>query len=155
MYFITTVTEHRRPILVSNSSLLAAAVGRVKRDLPFEAIAWSVLPDHFHLVMNPGTNDPAMIIKRIKQIFGYKYRHLVGAYRGRVWQRRYWDHIIRDEADLNRHIDYIHYNPVKHGLVATPIEWPLSSFVRYQAQGVYPSDWGVRKEVLIDGDFGE
>jgi putative transposase len=59
-----------------------------------------------------------------------------------IWQRRFWEHMIREETDLNRHRDYIHYNPVKHGLAASPQEWPYSSFKRFVRQGLYPSDWG-------------
>ena len=69
------------------------------------------------------------------------------------WQRRYWEHLIRDDEDWNRHRDYIHYNPVKHGLAAAAIDWPHSSFRRYVAQGFYPRDWGEIKESR--GDFGE
>jgi putative transposase len=59
-----------------------------------------------------------------------------------IWQRRYWEHTVRDEQDLNRHLDYIHYNPVKHGLVETVAAWPWSSFHRYMRDGYYPEDWG-------------
>ena len=71
-----------------------------------------------------------------------------------IWQRRYWEHTIRDDADFERHVDYIHYNPVKHGLAARVVDWPHSSFHRYVARGVLPSDWGgnIRD---VKGSFGE
>jgi putative transposase len=71
-----------------------------------------------------------------------------------LWQRRYWEHTIRDGADFDRHVDYIHYNPVKHGLVARAADWPHSSFHRYVDQGILPLDWG-GNAVTTDGDFGE
>jgi putative transposase len=60
----------------------------------------------------------------------------------RFWQKRFWDHIIRDEEDLAQHLDYIHYNPVKHGLVTRPEEWQHSSFIAWQERGAYPEQWG-------------
>src|SRR2546423_15617184 len=64
-----------------------------------------------------------------------------------IWQRRYWEHVIRDEQDYQRHLDYIHYNPVKHGYVQAAKDWPYSSFHRWVAQGVYPVDWAASAEV--------
>ncbi|MET4390349.1 hypothetical protein ABIB73_006131 [Bradyrhizobium sp. F1.4.3] len=71
-----------------------------------------------------------------------------------IWQRRYWEHAIRGDADLERHVDYIHFNPVKHGLVARVFDWRHSSFHRYVEQGVLPADWGgdVRE---MAGNFGQ
>jgi putative transposase len=71
-----------------------------------------------------------------------------------IWLRRYWEHAIRNEADLERHVDYIHYNPVKHGLVSRVCDWPHSSFHRYVASGVLSADWGGHVGELT-GDFGE
>jgi putative transposase len=72
-----------------------------------------------------------------------------------IWQRRYWEHAIRDDADLSRHIDYIHFNPVKHRLVTRACDWPHSSFHRYVAQGYLPADWGGDVAELPRGRFGE
>ena len=73
-----------------------------------------------------------------------------------IWQRRYWEHCIRDEQDYIRHLDYIHYNPVKHNLVKNVSEWKWSSFHKYKAKGYYPEGWGENEEVLsIEGEFGE
>jgi putative transposase len=71
-----------------------------------------------------------------------------------IWQRRYWEHAIRDDADLERHVDYIHFNPVKHGHVSRVCDWPHSSFHRYVARGVLPLDWGGRVRDTT-GAFGE
>jgi len=74
---------------------------------------------------------------------------------GRVWQWRFWDHIIRDQRDFNKHLDYIHYNPVKHGLVSSPLEYPHSSFAQYVDEGFYRPDWVQKDAPDLDGDFGE
>jgi len=87
--------------------------------------------------------------------FGVLYRVKKGIRLGRVWQNRFWDHIIRDQNDLNRHIDYIHYNPVKHGCISKPKDWPHSSFRHYVKAGVYQDDWGAVPIVGMDNDFGE
>ena len=71
-----------------------------------------------------------------------------------VWQRRFWEHQIRDEVDFTRHVEYIHYNPVKHGVVNSPNAWPYSSFHRYVKQGIYDSDWGVGTEIKFDEEIG-
>ncbi len=71
-----------------------------------------------------------------------------------VWQRRFWEHQIRDEHDFARHVEYIHYNPVKHGLVKSPRDWAYSSFHRYVKQGIYKSDWGTGCEIQFDEDVG-
>jgi REP-associated tyrosine transposase len=72
-----------------------------------------------------------------------------------IWQRRFWDHIIRNQTDLNKHIDYIHYNPVKHGYVNSPFEWEYSSIHVYRDKGYYQSDWGMKEDLNIGGEFGE
>nr|MBN2278549.1 hypothetical protein [candidate division Zixibacteria bacterium] len=74
---------------------------------------------------------------------------------GKTWQNRFWDHIIRDIDDLNRHMDYIHINPVKHGYVKTPGEWPHSSFKIYFEDAYYPKDWDLSEIIFEKGDFGE
>lgn len=154
-YFVTSVTHERQQILVDNSDLFWAAIEKVKNDISFELTAWMIMPDHFHFVIDPLESDLSSIIKRIKLSFAYKYRNSKGLYRGKVWQSRFWDHIIRDENDLNRHLDYIHYNPVKHGLASNPFEWEHSSIHAYLKRGQYESDWGTRKAPIFEGDFGE
>ncbi len=74
---------------------------------------------------------------------------------GKIWQRRFWDHVIRDQNDLNKHIDYIHYNPVKHGLIKSPFEWEYSSIHNFCAEGYYSLDWGVKDKPDMDGEYGE
>lgn len=117
--------------------------------------AWVVLPDHFHMIIDPMENDLSGIVRRLKLSFANLYYRHQGMNRGSIWQRRFWDHIIRDQADMNRHTDYIHYNPVKHGLVCDPFEWPHSSLEGYYKNGYYTRDWGVIDQSVRDGDYGE
>lgn len=72
-----------------------------------------------------------------------------------IWQRRFWEHQIRGDEDFHRHLNYIHYNPVKHGLVANPIDWPYSTFHRYVKQGLYPSNWGENLSFPLNISYGE
>ena len=131
------------------------ALETTQKRVRFEIIAWVILPDHVHLVIDPQEADLSNIMKRLKLAFAYSYRTEVGQYRGQVWQPRFWDHVIRDQEDLNRHIDYIHYNPVKHGLIADPFTWRYSSLDKYYRDGYYSRDRGVKKKLRMEGDFGE
>jgi putative transposase len=94
-------------------------------------------------------------MRRIKLTFSGLYRHKHGIYRQTLWQKRFWDHIIRDERDLRHHIDYTHYNPVKHGFVDSPEKWPHSSYRAYRRLGLYPASWGAVKTVEHVSEYGE
>lgn len=107
------------------------------------------------MLIEPDQSDLSEIIKRIKLSFAGKYRLRNNTRSGRVWQLRFWDHIIRNESDMNRHIDYVHYNPVKHGLVSRPIDYEHSSFRRFVADGFYTPDWDVMGKIELSGEFGE
>jgi putative transposase len=108
-----------------------------------------VLPDHLHAILTlPSDADFSGRWRRIK---GHFSRRLIDATASlqrwpngdlALWQRRFWEHTIRDESDFSRHIDYIHFNPVKHGLVPCVRDWPHSSFHRYVREGPLPDDWG-------------
>ena len=117
-------------------------------------IAWVILPDHFHAVIDNPDGDTAKIVQRVKLSFSLQFQR-VSDWNGPIWQHRYWDHIIRSGKDLARHVDYIHYNPVKHGLTDSPGQWRLSSFSRYLRIGHYPGDWGMASIDSGDGLFGE
>jgi putative transposase len=153
--FLTNVTLDRQPLLVEHIDLFRQATEATQERSTFDLIAWVVLPDHFHCVIESATDNPSEIMRRLKLSFSQRFRNRMNVRSGRVWQYRFWDHVIRDQDDLNRHIDYIHYNPVKHGLVDSPIKWPHSSFAEYVRQGFYREDWGATEHILIDGDFGE
>jgi len=152
-YFITNVAFKRRPILRDNVDLFWQAADSVSRRLSFELIAWVVMPDHFHLIVDATECSLSDFMKRIKLSFSRYFMIRRGATKGRLWQYRYWDHIIRNEKDLNNHLNYIHYNPVKHGLVTRPFDYPHSSIHKFAEY--YQTDWGAKEEVEFNGDFGE
>ena len=135
---------------------------------PFEIDAICLLPDHLHCLWTmPETDvDYATRWKVIKAYFSHRYR-LQGGQPGQssrskmrkgeigFWQRRFWEHTIRDEEDLLNHINYIHYNPVKHGLVASVKDWPWSSFHRFVQEGLYDENWGSEEIEFDTTIFGE
>jgi putative transposase len=154
-YFFTLVTHQRRPFLCHppNISLLRETFRYVRAEHPFHIDAAVVLPDHLRCLwtLPDGDHDFSSRWRLIKSYFSHgcdpEYRLPPSASRQKkreqaVWQRRFWEHQIRDEGDFIQHVEYIHYNPVKHGLVAAPQDWPYSSFHRYVRRGVYPADWG-------------
>jgi putative transposase len=154
-YFFTVITYNRRNILCTpdNIALLRQAFRSVITDHPFKIEAIVILPDHLHTLWTLPTGD-ADFSTRWRLIKSNFSRHCdigdpgpISVSRRRrqekpVWQRRFWEHQIRDEQDYIQHVEYIHYNPVKHGLVEAPIDWKHSSFRRYVEAGLYPADWG-------------
>lgn len=157
------VTHMRAPLLTAGRAprLLSRLMHEARDSVPYENVASVLLPDHLHCVWKMGANsDYSRLIAFIKLRFTKAVKddpEIALLFRGRsgsktrrgdsaVWQRRFWEHAIRDEEDLNAHIDYIHYNPVKHGLVASPFEWKYSSIHRFLRDGFYPADWAGRKE---------
>jgi putative transposase len=155
VFFVTNVTYERKPILLDNADILKAALRKYTESTQTELIAWVIMPDHFHTVIDTGAGSLSDILHRVKLSFASSYRKQAGMYRGRVWQNRFWDHVIRDQSDLNKHIDYIHYNPVRHGLVQRPLSWKHSSIHEYAEDGVYRDDWGVKSALSLVGEFGE
>ncbi len=158
-YFFTLVTEQRQPLLTlpENIDLLRTAFQREKTAHPFEMDAVVILPDHLHCLWLLPENDTDYSKRwaRIKRYFstGCTGITLIPsasrlAKRERpVWQRRFWEHRIRDEEDWRRHMDYIHYNPVKHGHAASPWDWPHSSLRQCAARGWYPENWSVAPDM--------
>jgi putative transposase len=155
-FFLTFVTFERQRLLAEPYDIarLRRAIAAVKRERPFEIIAAAVMPDHIHFVwtLPPGDADFSSRAGRFKALFTRSLtasRTLEAATtrsrqrhrESNVWQRRFWEHVVRDERDLERHLDYIHYNPVKHGLVSCPHLWPHSSFMRWVRQGAYAANW--------------
>ena len=163
MYFFTVVLADRSSrLLVSEIDRLRRAYQTVQDRYSFATVAIFVLPDHVHALWSLPSGD-ADFSKRWSLIKSHFSRGIEAQPRSPsklakrekgIWQRRYWEHTIRDEADLERHIDYIHYNPVKHGYVRRVVDWPHSSFHRYVEQGVLPADWGGDLGD-IQGSFGE
>lgn len=124
---------------------------------PFKIDAFVILPDHLHSIwtLTDGESNYSMRWQLIKGNFSWLYsgfkskdisESMIRKSEKGIWQRRFWEHLIKDDKDFNRHCDYIHYNPVKHGLVSSPIEWEHSSFEDYVQKGMYSVNWGYRVE---------
>jgi putative transposase len=154
-FFFTLVAWRRRPILCDDiiRDTLRNAICKVRARRPFTIDAWVQLPDHLHCIWTLPQGDVAFSQRwsEIKHSVSYACR---GRYNGPglslsmrrrrlapIWQPRFWEHQIRDEHDFGRHVDYIHMNPVRHGLVGHASLWPYSSFARYVRAGTYPPDW--------------
>jgi REP-associated tyrosine transposase len=162
-FFTVNLTDRRWGLLTEHVELLRAAFRYTQERHPFSIEASVVLPDHLHAVwtLPDGDADFALRWRLIKTVFSRglppgerlsKSRSSKGE-RG-IWQRRYWEHTLRDEGDFARHVDYIHFNPVKHGHVSRVKDWPYSSFHRLVRLGVYPEDWA--GDAKGDGSgFGE
>jgi len=163
-FFFTVILATRSSrLLTEQIGLLRDVVRKVQRAHPFETVAMVVLPDHVHAIwrLPPGDCDYALRWSLVKAGFSRALdrNERIASSRERkrergVWQRRYWEHQIRDDADLARHVDYIHFNPVKHGHVPAPSDWPYSSLHRYVRQGRLPHDWAANVNAP-DAGFGE
>jgi putative transposase len=163
IFFITaTLFDRRSRVLMDHVGALRTAVRMTRRRYPFGIDAIVVLPDHLHMLMTlpDGDADFSIRLSFIKRQFTREVvsagtrlaRHANGE--ASLWQRRFWEHTIRNEGDFERLVDYIHYNPVKHGLVRRVSDWPHSSFHRYVRLGVLPQDWGGEARQYL-GNFGE
>ena len=152
--FVTSVTADRRRLLDQHADLLARAVQRAHQKSRFSMLVWVVPPEHFHAVLYTPNGDTHRIVQQVKLSFSLRLRQ-ASQIDGPVWQHRYWDHIIRSEEDMRRHIDYIHYNPVKHGFTDCPGRWLLTSFRRYLRSETYEPDWGAISDDFLTDTFGE
>jgi putative transposase len=164
-YFFTVVCYQRRKLFETEASvrLLSDVMRAVRGTAPFHTIAMVVLPDHLHCIWSLPRLDADYPTrwKRIKRDFTVRYLgtggnddDLPGNRRSRgergLWQRRFWEHVVEDETELERLCDYIHYNPVKHGHAASPQEWPWSTFAQFVARGQYDREWGRAAPRSID-----
>jgi len=148
-FFTVTLADRRSKALVDRIDLLRNALRAARRERPFLIDAVVVLPDHLHAIFTlpPGDSDFSGRWRRIKGHFSSALIDVSMELKRRpngdlaLWQRRFWEHTIRDEGDFARHIDYIHFNPVKHVLVQRVRDWPYSSFHRYVREGTLPDDW--------------
>jgi putative transposase len=148
-FFTLTLADRRSSALIDHIGLLRAAFRVARQERPFAIDAAVVLPEHLHVILTLPEAD-ADFPGRWRRIKGYFCARLLVAGVGikrhangelALWQRRYWEHTIRDDNDFTRHVDYIHFNPVKHGLVKRVCDWRYSSFHRYMRTGVLPRDW--------------
>ncbi len=161
-FFTATLADRTSSALVKHVDALRAAFRIARQERPFAIDAIVILPDHLHTIWTLPVDDSDFPgrWRRIKAHFTHR---LVGAgvsvERRRnseyaLWQSRFWEHTIRDETDFERHVDYIHFNPVKHGLVSRVCDWPHSSFHVYVRRDALPVDWAgdVAESTM---DFGE
>ena len=145
--FITGVTRRRRPYLQHRADLdiFWETMRAVKEIHPFRLLAYVILPDHFHWLMRAedDAGDFSTVLHSVKRncTLNYKAAHGI-AESFRLWQGRFWDHVIRDERDLWVHFDYVHWNPVKHGYVTYPEAWDQSTYVHWKKLGYYEDGWG-------------
>lgn len=159
-FFTVNLAERQQRLLVEHIDLLRSVMRTVKQRHPFHIEAMVVLPDHLHALwrLPEGDADFAMRWSLLKSGFsrGLAKTERISASRAAkrergIWQRRYWEHQIRDDADFMRHVDYIHYNPVKHGHATSAAEWPYSSIHAYIRKGLLTATWGTD----TDGIYGE
>jgi putative transposase len=162
-FFTVTLADRSSDFLVRHVDRLRRAYGTAQRRHPFKTVAICVLPDHLHAIWSLPLDDKDFPRRwgLIKSEFSRGFPARADRSRSKIfkrdkgiWQRRYWEHTIRDEPDLARHIDYIHFNPVKHGYVTRARDWPHSSFHRFVAERILPADWGGDVGELL-GAFGE
>ena len=169
-YFFTVVTFARRRVLTDTDVRLALreSIIATRTTLPFEIDAWVLLPDHLHCIWTLPAGDAdfstrwRLIKTRVTQRCGYRLeeRKTISARRlkksqSTLWQNRFWEHRIRDNADMEKHVNYIHWNPVKHEHVRNAADWPYSSIHRYIGNGVIPASWGNDSGDAPGESFGE
>jgi len=148
-FFTATLADRTSQALTVHIEALRDAIRATRNTQPFTIDAIVILPDHLHLVMTLPEDDAdypnrwRLIKRRFTDAVKTSGTDVARRENGDValWQRRYWEHTIRDEKDFERHVDYIHFNPVKHGLVGRVSDWPHSSFHRYVREGILPEDW--------------
>ena len=161
-FFTVNLADRSQALLTQNIALLRSAFEYTRERHPFIVDAIVVLPEHLHAIwtLPEGDRDFSLRWRLIKTVFSRGLSH--GEHRSNsrqskgergIWQRRYWEHLIRDEVDFSRHVDYIHINPLKHGLVKRVTDWPHSSFHRYVRAGILPMDWAGAEGVELE--FGE
>ena len=167
-YFFTVVAYRRQPILCNEAirNALRDAIETVRTSRSFVIDAWVLLPDHLHCVwtLPDGDADFSTRWMKIKRAVSLACREIyhrpdlvsTSKFKHRestIWQRRFWEHHIRNENDFARHVDYIHFNPVKHGHAQNAIDWPYSTFHRHVRDGIYARDWaGSMESVVLEYD---
>ena len=160
-FFTVNLAERQNNhLLVERIETLRASFSYVKERRPFYINAVVIMPDHLHCIWTLPPDD-ADFSTRWNLLKGHFSRAIdkgervsKSRYKRRergLWQRRFWAHLIVDQADFNNHVNYIHWNPVKHGWVQKVVDWPYSSFHKFVERGIYPNTWGYSGEFTIDG----
>jgi putative transposase len=161
-FFTVNLLDRRSQLLTDNIEVLRSTTRKTRERYAFHIDAVVVLPDHLHAVwtLPPGDADFSIRWRLIKSWFARsipKGERLSRARQARgergIWQRRFWEHLVRDDADYARHVEYCYINPVKHALVTCVRDWPHSSFHRDVRAGTFPEDWA--GEIETAGEFGE
>jgi REP-associated tyrosine transposase len=163
-FFTVNLANRKQTLLVDHYDVLRAVIHTVQQRHPFVIDAMVVLPEHLHAVwtLPEEAADYSTRWSLIKSAFSRRFDKIEPRSCSRmnkrergIWQRRFWEHCIRDERDYVRHVDYIHYNPVKHGYVDSASDWRYSSIHRYIRLGLLDEDWGGRQQAHITGEYGE
>jgi putative transposase len=157
--FITQVVQNRLSLFEDpeNLTLLCTTLHSVQEPHPFFMVGYVFLPDHFHMMITPsGDSNFTMIMHSLKTNFTKNYKkffRIASSSPAKIWQKRFWDHIIRNDKDMETHLHYIHFNPIKHGLVLEPEQWKNSSFEEWERRGFYPVRMAWQEPA--DNQFGE
>ncbi|EAW37623.1 transposase [Lyngbya sp. PCC 8106] len=168
-YFFTQVTYKIIPWLCEEKARLTIrnGINRVMKLYPFTLDAIVLLPDHIHCIwtLPEGDDNYSIRWRLIKTYVSKRYANFlkipfelsesrIKKQETHLWQKRFWEHLIRNEQDYENHCNYIHYNPVKHGLCHSPADWEFSSFHRFVARGIYPTDWSANTDPQISNNIG-
>ena len=166
---IIITSYNRSPIFIENIDFIRTAFRQTTRNYKFEIVAICVLPDHIHLILNPeNIKEYSKIISSVKHRFSHDVGQVCPTYlcshdnlkigyankreKG-LFQRRFYEHTILNQSELNNHINYIHYNPVKHGYVKSVKDWEYSSFHKFVENKLYDIDWGSLTDIEKIKDF--
>jgi putative transposase len=163
-FFTVNLANRRSDLLVREIETLRASIRAVREATPFHVDAWVVLPEHMHCIWTLPDGDTnysgrwreikKRFTKAVSNVEVSRPEDLARQGRG-VWQKRFWEHTVRDERDYAAHMDYVHFNPVKHGLVTNPAAWPYSTFQKCVALGLYDEAWGSEIQRDIPSGMGE
>jgi len=157
-FTVNLLQRHSNTLLIDHIQVFRHAVKTVKSKYPFKIHAWVILPEHTHCILElpPDDADYASRWRLIKSHFSkniakteYQSEVRIKRKERGIWQRRYWAHLIMDEKDYRAHMDYVHINPLKHGLVSSVKDWPYSTFHRYVSLGVYPENWACAEDAIL------
>ena len=149
-YFVTCKTAKNNPLLIEHIDEFKEVLSQVHAETPFNIIAWVLLPDHFHMVLEIKEDSVStllhMITDAVNQLIDIPEN---------IWNTDFFVFRINNQNDLNRCINYTHYNPVYHEYTAAPVDWQYSSFDKYYKEGLYPEGWGVASKITFTGEYGE
>ena len=154
IFFFTIVTQNRTPRFATpeHRDTIINAMNRTRDKYRLIYKAWVILPDHLHLLLKSPVADYSRVLWDFKRWLTYEFRRSDDLRKGsRLWQDRFWEETVRDDDHYERCVDYIHFNPVRHGLVKAPVDWKHSSIHWYIRRGYIPPDWGYAGEVEIEG----